>query len=243
MNFFSGIKYNLRGLWLGIKTPRLLLLGIARFAILLIISAICIGLVLSNHSEVLNAMWSKPESMWIVWLWHLLSWLLALLLIGISTVIGYIISQLLFSVMIMDAMSRITEKMQCGKIEGTESTSVFQLFLFLIKQELPRAILPVLCLLVLMVIGWLTPAGPVISLVASCIAVIFLAWDNTDLTPARRMVPFRQRFKSLLKTLPFHLGFGLWFLMPILNILFLSFAPIGATLYCLEADNTSKRDS
>ena len=39
MNFFNGIKYNIRGLLLGIKTPRLLLLGIARFAILFVISA------------------------------------------------------------------------------------------------------------------------------------------------------------------------------------------------------------
>lgn len=243
MNFLSGVHYNLRGFWLGIKTPRLLMLGVARFAILFIISVIFIGLVLSNHNELLNAMWTKPTSMWLVWLWHLLSWLLALLLIGISTVIGYIVSQILFSVMIMDTMSRITEKIQCGKIEDAGSTSVFQLFVFLIKQEIPRTILPVICLLILMVLGWLTPAGPVISVTASCCAVIFLAWDNTDLTPARRMVPFRQRFKSLLKSLPFHLGFGVWFLIPLLNILFLSFAPIGATLYSLDADAAAKHTS
>jgi CysZ protein len=41
----------------------------------------------------------------------------------------------------------------------------------------------------------------------------------------------------LLKTLPFHLGFGLLFLVPVLNILLLSFAPVGATLYYLEYCN------
>jgi CysZ protein len=63
------------------------------------------------------------------------------------------------------------------------------------------------------------------------VTVVFLAWDNTDLVPARRMVPFQERFRFLLKTLPFHLGFGLWFLIPVLNLLFLSFAPVGGTLY------------
>jgi CysZ protein len=48
------------------------------------------------------------------------------------------------------------------------------------------------------------------------------------------MEPFRERFKFLLRYLLFHLGFGLWFLIPVLNILFLSFAPVGATLFYLE---------
>ena len=58
-----------------------------------------------------------------------------------------------------------------------------------------------------------------------------------DLVPARRLQPFSERFRFLLKTLPFHLGFGLLFLVPVLNILLLSFAPVGATLYYLEHHN------
>jgi CysZ protein len=48
------------------------------------------------------------------------------------------------------------------------------------------------------------------------------------------LVPFRARFQSLGDSLLFHLGFGLLFLIPVLNILFLSFAPVGATLYQIE---------
>ena len=58
--------------------------------------------------------------------------------------------------------------------------------------------------------------------------------DSSLLIPARRLEPFGSRFKFLLKNLGFHLGFGLWFLIPGLNILFLSFAPVGATLYHIE---------
>jgi CysZ protein len=86
-----------------------------------------------------------------------------------------------------------------------------------------------------MVLGWFTPLGPLMAIVTSGISVIFIAWDNTDLIPARRLDPFKKRLKRLLKTLPFHLGFGLLFLLPGLNILFLSFAPVGATLYYTDS--------
>jgi len=38
----------------------------------------------------------------------------------------------------------------------------------------------------------------------------------------------------LRRHLGFHLGFGLWFLIPVANLLFLSFAPVGATLFHVE---------
>jgi CysZ protein len=114
---------------------------------------------------------------------------------------------------------------------------MWQQFLFLIKQEIPRATVPVLLTLLLIIVGWLTPLGPVVTIVSSAIAVIFLAWDNTDLIPARRQIPFGDRFRLLRRTLPFHLGFGLPFLIPFLNILFLSFAPVGATLYYIDKNN------
>jgi len=50
-------------------------------------------------------------------------------------------------------------------------------------------------------------------------------------------VPFGERFRMLRRTLPFHLGFGLLFLIPFLNILFLSFAPVGATLYYIDQNH------
>ena len=93
----------------------------------------------------------------------------------------------------------------------------------------------------LTILGWLTPLGPVITLITPLIVAIFLAWDNSDLLPARRIEPFGQRFRFLMRSLPFHLGFGLPFLIPILNSLLLSFAPVGATLYMIDArkENTA----
>jgi CysZ protein len=234
MNLIQGIKYNIRGLGMGLKTPKLLLLGLIRFFVVIIITIASASLILVYHEAILNLMWSKPESSWVLWLWYLLSWLLSAVLVGLSTVLSYLISQILFSVLIMDLMSRITEASVTGKVHVPSNIPMWQQFLFLIKQEIPRATIPVLLTLLLIIVGWLTPLGPVVTVVSSAIAVIFLAWDNTDLIPARRLVPFGDRFRMLRGTLPFHLGFGLLFLIPFLNILFLSFAPVGATLYFID---------
>ena len=184
-------------------------------------------------------MWAKPESPWIVWLWHLLSWLVSLFLLGLAAVLSYLISQIVFSVIIMDHMSRITELKITGSVKEPKKISVWKQFAFLMRQEIPRGIVPVLLSILLMILGWFVLLGPVMVFLSSGIAIIFLAWDNTDLVPARRLVPFKNRFRLLLKTILFHLGFGLPFLIPGLNLLFLSFSPVGATLYFLEKQDAS----
>jgi CysZ protein len=234
MNLISGIAYNYRGLKLGLKTPALLFLGIVRFLVIVILTVVSASLILKYHNDILSLIWGKPESNWIVWMWYVVSWLLTLLLMGLSAVISFLVAQVLFSVMIMDTMSRITEKRVAGREKEANHMSWFKYFFNLLKQEIPRAVIPVMITLILMVLGWFTPFSPVTTIISALAAGVFLAWDNTDLIPARRLEPFGGRFKFLVKNLGFHLGFGLWFLIPVLNILFLSFAPVGATLYYIE---------
>ena len=234
MDLISGIAYNYKGLKLGLKTPKLLFLGLIRFVAIVLITVVSASLVLKYHSEILGLLWSKPESNWIVWLWYVVSWLLTFLLMGISAVVAFLIAQLLFSVIIMDAMSRITENQVAATEKQAERISFFKYFFYLLSQEIPRTIIPVIIVLMLMVLGWLTPLSPIITVISALTAGVFLAWDNTDLIPARRHESFKDRFKFLLKHLGFHLGFGLWFLIPVLNIVFLSYAPIGATLFYME---------
>ncbi len=233
MKLIDGITYNIRGLSLGLKTPKLLFWGIVRFLMVVAITILAAMFILSYHQDILNVIWNKPESAWIVWLWHILSWLLSLILVGIAAVFSYLIAQILFSVIIMDHMSRITEMKMTGDVKEPQSMPLIMQFIYLIKQEIPRTIIPVMISLILM-LGGLTPLGPVLAILSSCIAAIFLAWDNTDLLPARRLFTFKERFSFLKKNILFHLGFGLPFLIPVLNILFLSFAPIGATIYQLD---------
>jgi CysZ protein len=234
MELIDGIRYNYDGLKLGLKTPSLLVLGLLRFVILIIFAIIAVWLVLANYQEIMNVLWKRPESLWILWLWHVVSWLLAALLAGVSTIIAFLISQVLFSVLLMDRMSQITEQIMTGKVANPSDASWFRTFIFLIRQEIPRTAIPVLIAIVFMVIGWFTPLSPISTLFSSLAAAIFLAWDNTDLVPARRLEKFSSRFRLLTGHFLFHLGFGLWFLLPVFNILFLSFAPVGGTRYYIE---------
>ena len=234
MDFIRGISYNLRGLRLGIRTPRLLLLGMIRFALVIVMTVAAASVILMYHQEILAAIWTRPESLWIRWLWHLVSWLLSVILFAVATVVAYLVSQVLFAVVIMDTMSRMTEAMVSGQVAASGEMSFLKQLIFLVRQEIPRTVIPMLLLLVLTLFGWLTPLGPVVTLISSAVAAVFLAWDNTDLVPARRLQPFGLRFRFLRSTLPFHLGFGLLFFIPVLNVLCLSFAPVGATLFFLE---------
>jgi len=237
MSLYHGITYNLKGVALAFKTPKLLMLGLLRFLIVLLFTFILSGLVLYWHDEILRLLWKMPESGWLVYVWKVVSWLLSIFLAAIAMVISYLTAQLFFCVFIMDYMSRITEKIILGKEVPIEQESWFSFFIYLLKQEIPRAIIPVIISLVIMVLGLLTPLSPIIIIISSVAAVVFLAWDNTDLVPARRMKPFNTRIKFLRKHLMFHIGFGLLFLIPGLNILFLSFAPVGATLYYIEKED------
>ena len=234
MDLIRGIRYNLRGLYFGVTNGKLLFLGLVRFFVVIIIMLILAGVILAYHNQILDLIWSKPQSSWLIWLWHVLSWLLSLFLVGVSAIFSYLLSQILFSVLIMDLMSRITERKMKGLVVEPEKMPIWKLFFYLVKQEIPRAVIPVVVSVVLMVLAWFVALGPVFIFISSGITILFLAWDNTDLIPARRLLPFKVRFRLFLKTILFHLGFGLPFLVPGLNLVFLSFAPVGATLYYLD---------
>ncbi len=231
MAFIQGIKLNFQGFLLGLRTPKLLMLGLLRFAVILLFFAGAAAFFFAYQDDIIQIIWSRPTSVWLVWLWYLVSWLISLILLAVVTVVGYFIAQILFSVVIMDTMSRITEKVVTGREVPPPGMPFFNHLIFLVRQEIPRAVIPVCLVLVLMLVGWLTPLGPLVTILSPTVAALFLAWDYTDLVPARRMLAFNARFQLFRQHLLFHLGFGLLFLVPLLNLLLLSFAPVGATLF------------
>ena len=243
MSILAGLKTNWQGLKLGLATPRLLALGLIRFLLILALTVCAAILAFRFYLDIFSMLWTRPESAWIAWLWHLASWLAGLLLFGMASMVAYIVGQIAFAVLIMDLMAQATERIKTGKaLQPAESSFFLQLF-HLIRQETPRAIFPVVLTTLLMIAGWLTPLGPVLTVVMPVVSAVFLAWDNTDLIPARGLVPFKDRLRFLKKNLMFHVGFGLWFLVPGLNILFLSFAPVGGALFYIETQMSGDKTS
>jgi len=234
MDFFLGIKYNIQGLALSLRHPMLLWLGLVRFAVILILALIFSGMIFFYHDLILSGIWTKPEAGVLVYVWHLVSWMLSLVLAALAVVTAYLAAQVFFGVFVMDYMSRLTEKIVLGNEISYADSSRVALFVYLICQEIPRAVIPMVITLGVMVVGMFTPLGPVIFFVSAITAGVFLAWDNTDLVPARQMLPFGKRFRFLHRNIWFHIGFGLPLIIPWLNILTLSFAPVGATLYHID---------
>ncbi|MBF0200704.1 MAG: EI24 domain-containing protein [Desulfamplus sp.] len=234
MEFIKGIVYNFKGVGMALTSPLLLFLGILRFLVVVTLTIAFSAIVFMYHQEILSMLWAMPESSVMLFFWNILSWLLSMFLAVFAAIFAYFTAQLLFAVFIMDYMSRITEKKITGMVKGDDQTPLIGLFLYLILQEIPRAVIPVMLMILLILLGLVTPFGAVIAGFSSLVAGIFLAWDNTDLVPARRMEPFGGRFAYLKKNIMFHMGFGVLFLIPWLNILFLSFAPVGGTLYYIN---------
>ena len=233
MSIIKGLQCNLAGLRLALGTPKLLVMGLVRLAAVLVATIAGAILALAYHEPLLAVIWQRPESVWVVWLWFLASWLLALLMVATAALVGYVVAQVLFAVVVMDLMSRHTERIVSGREVPPPAMPALRWFAFLVVQEVPRAVLPLMFSAFLLVGGWLTPLGPVLTILSAAAAAVFMAWDNTDLVPARRLEPFRVRFARLKASLGFHLGFGLWFLIPVLNLVFLAFAPVGGTLYAV----------
>lgn len=243
MGFLNGLLFNLRGLKLALTTGKLFFWGLVRFLLLALIMSVLTGLILAYHHDVMSLLWSKPQNPWLVWLWHAVSWLTSLFLIGLSAIVSFIISQIFFSALVMDHMARLTEAKVTGTVTEPQKLPFWRSFTSIIVQEIPRSVVPLVVSLLILVFGWITPLGPILTILSSALAIVFLSWDNTDLIPARNLVPFKQRFRFLMSTIPFHLGFGLPFLVPILNIVFLSFAPVGATLYYLEKRKDATKEA
>lgn len=241
MGFLQGLRYNMRGLKMGLASGKLLFWGSMRFILIFVITIALAGIVLGYRVQLTELLWARPESAWIAWLWHILSWTVSLALVSVSVILSFLCSQILFSAVIMDHMSRITEFQATGMVDQGQKKRILAYLLHMIKQEIPRTIMPLIVFLGLGLFGWILPFGPFLTLISAVLSIIFLSWDNTDLVPARRSIPFRQRSRFLLSSLPFHIGFGLPFLIPGLNLLFLAFAPVGATLYYVERIAPARR--
>ena len=65
MQLINGLKYNLRGLRLGLKTPRLLLLGVVRFILVVLVMILFTSLILAHHRTLMDLFWTQPDSIWL----------------------------------------------------------------------------------------------------------------------------------------------------------------------------------
>ena len=93
MKFLAGLKYNLEGLKLGLTTPKLMALGLVRFVLFLALAVGAAILAFKFYQDIFSMLWSRPESAWLVWLWHFVSWIAGLILFGMALMVAYLVGQ------------------------------------------------------------------------------------------------------------------------------------------------------
>ena len=62
MNLFKGLSYNMKGLGMSLRTPKLLLLGLIRIVVVLLLTIVAAGLIFYYYQQIVDLIWSKPES-------------------------------------------------------------------------------------------------------------------------------------------------------------------------------------
>lgn len=235
MNLLYGLKCHWEALKIMKAKKSLIFWGLLRFLIILFLFIVLSFIALSYNHLLLEYIWTKPSSLMMLILWKIALVLLTILLLFVAGGLSYLISQILFGVVIADHMSYITEHILSGKEpKGTPPFS-FSYLLFLIKQEIPRGTLPLLVSSSFIILGWLLPLGFIWVMVSSLVSCAFLAWDYTDLVPARMLKPFKERFTLFKRTFWGHVIFGLPFMIPFINVLFFSIGPVSGTVFYMRA--------
>ena len=209
--------------WL-LRHPRYLTL-------LMVPSILAFGLLIGLWGEILDlsqwfvgiAYWDKPQA----WYWLALWWvgwaLLSFVPIAVSVLGIYLLMKILASPLI-EWVSIAIEKDITG-LEPPHLTLRQQITV--IWGELQKAVV----ILVVPILLLLIPGFNVISLPA---AAFLIGWDFFDYPLARRGWSFRERWRFVAGELWSVLGFGLWFIIPFLNILLAPFAIAGGTMLGVE---------
>jgi CysZ protein len=240
MGFFYGLWCHIEALKIFRQKKSLIFWASLRFITLIVLFVILSAIAISNNREVLQLLWLKPQNYFLVILWYLLLFITSIILMFAAGIISYIISQILFGVLIADHMSILTESIVTGKITNPQMSLGH--LIFLIKQEIPRTFIPLITTSAIMVFGWILPLGVVLVVASVLLSCLFTAWDYTDLVPARALYSFKERFGMFKKDILGHLGFGLPFAVPFLNVLLFSMGPVSGTLFYLRKhkDGASK---
>lgn len=234
MHLLDGLICHWEALKLLKKRKTLIFWGGVRFIIILVLFVVFSLIAFAYNDPLLEYIWERPESIIMLVIWKITLILFTAVLLFIAAIFSYIISQILFGVLIADYMSYVTEYELTTKVSNGAPLFSFNYLFFLIRQEIPRGFLPLIISSGLMILGWLLPLGFAWVFISSLVSGALVAWDYTDLVPARMLMPFGERFSLFKKTFLGHVIFGLPFLVPFLNVIFFSIGPVAGTIFFLK---------
>jgi len=222
--FWRGVRAFPRGIGWLIKNPRYLVLAFLPGAIGLLAFVILGWWFLSNHHFVVSLLGTFESDVWYkkaaVFLFLRLFDIAFFLL---SAALSFLIVNIVASP-IYDVISVAVER----SVRGTATEISFLQSLRLVIEEMKKVAFILMISTPLMFV-------PGLNILSSLVTAFLLGWEFCDFTLARRGLSFKERFGWAWAEIPAVTGFGIWLIIPFMQLITLPFAVVGGTLLVLES--------
>ena len=179
-----------------------------------------------HDAELLTSLlFAKPES-WYGALFYYISYVLVYA--AVLVIVGLLTPLLLMNVIASPFYEIVSSAIEREFMGGKGVEMSFFENLAAMVTELKKVVL-------ILSISFIMLFIPVLNVVSALVTAILLGWDFFDYPAARRGWPVRRRLKFMLANVWSVTGFGLWLVIPFVQIILLPFAVAGGTLLSLEA--------
>ena len=221
-----GLKTYLAGVrWLK-ANPRYLLMLLVPAILGVVFLSFGVGWFAANDERILSwVLFTKPEDSWLM----LIVYYLCKVLLYLATIIFVFVASFLFMNVIASPIyewiSIAIEREMTGADIPNQSLKES---LYVMLVELKKVALIIGISLVLLLI-------PGLNLLSTLVAAFLIGWDFFDYPLARRGWSLRRRLSFVSKEFFAVFGFGLWLVIPIVQIVLVPLAVAGGTMLNLEA--------
>ncbi len=165
----------------------------------------------------------QPQEFWRLTLYYV-TWAIVNIMFLILSFVSFLLLTNVLAAPVLEVVSMAVEKDITG--EPVPETSLLQ-SLKLITVELKKA-------LFILTVSTLLLFIPIINVISFVMTAFLLGWNFYDYPLARRGWSFRQRIKFVFKHFWSVTGFGLWLMIPLIQIILMPLAIVGGTKLNLD---------
>ncbi len=179
---------------------------------------------LEYHSQLLKFFLFEPGQ---GWFWVFVYYLAYLLFHLTALVVVLLLGVSITNIVAAPVYEQISEAIERDLYPGQLVSLSFWQSLRLIPEEIKKALLTLILSLALFLI-------PGLNLLAAFGSAFLLAWDFYDYPFARRGLALKERIRHARQDFFAILGLSLWFLIPLVQVVLVPLAVVGATMLGLE---------
>ena len=225
----DGWRFHIKGIRFAFQHLSFLALSALPFVIALCLYVFAFYLFTRYADNLLGILWhleSGESSRYVGWLYwayiHLFKVLLYIVVLVVMFYTFIVLANILASPVYDYLVSRY-QRTYYPDAYAAQAISPVKGILSVMKEEVKKAALMLVIPLLLLLIPVI---GPLLGFV---VAALFIAWDYVDFSLSKDYPLLKDRIKALWRHKAFFLGFGCPLLIPLLGLVILPFAILGAT--------------